>query len=141
MRWAQGWFQVSIKHLVRGWQSPALTLRQKLGFSFLLGWREFYPWLSMQIIPLVAFFTWKAGGVSRLNWLIPVFVLTTLFTLSVGPGQTYFARRLAVPEIRSRGAWFLAYLVVASLFYTELKNVIARVAQVKELIGERQWKV
>jgi cellulose synthase/poly-beta-1,6-N-acetylglucosamine synthase-like glycosyltransferase len=141
MRWAQGWFQVSMKHLRRGWNSPALTLRQKLGFTFLLGWREIYPWLSIQIFPLMAFFAWKAGSVSRLDWLVPIFVLTTLFTLAVGPGQTYFAWRLAAPEIRRRNRWFLSYLAVSSLFYTEMKNVISRVAQIKEAMGDRQWTV
>ena len=34
-----------------GWRADALTLRQKLGFTFLLGWREVYPWLSLQIVP------------------------------------------------------------------------------------------
>ena len=141
MRWAQGWFQVSLKHLRRGWRSEALTLRQKLGFTFLLGWREVYPWLSLQAFPLVAYFAWKAGSLGQLDWLIPVFVLTTLFTLSVGPGQTWFAWRLAVPELRRHGGWFVGYLAIASVFYTELKNVIARVAQVKEAMGDRQWTV
>jgi DNA-binding response OmpR family regulator/cellulose synthase/poly-beta-1,6-N-acetylglucosamine synthase-like glycosyltransferase len=140
-RWAQGWFQVSLKHLRRGWRAPALTLRQKLGFTFLLGWRELYPWLSLQILPLLVFFAWKAGSVARLDWLIPIFVLTTLFTLSVGPGQTYFARRLAVPEIRAHRGWFAWYLAVSTLFYTEMKNMIARVAQLKEMVGERKWTV
>jgi hypothetical protein len=30
---------------------------------------------------------------------------------------------------------------VSSLFYTEMKNVISRVAQVKEAMGDRQWTV
>jgi cellulose synthase/poly-beta-1,6-N-acetylglucosamine synthase-like glycosyltransferase/DNA-binding response OmpR family regulator len=141
MRWAQGWFQVSMKHLPQAWRSPALSLRQKLGMTFLLGWREVYPWVSLQMIPIVAFLAWREGGVGRLDWLVPLFVLTTLFTASVGPGQTYFARRLGVPEIRRQKGWFLRYLVISSLFYTEFKNVIARVAQLKEFSGEREWKV
>jgi hypothetical protein len=32
-------------------------------------------------------------------------------------------------------------VVVSTLFYTEMKNLISRVAQVKELLGERQWIV
>ncbi|MFD1733705.1 glycosyltransferase family 2 protein [Deinococcus malanensis] len=32
LRWAQGWFQVSLKHLPLGLRSRHLTLRQKLGF-------------------------------------------------------------------------------------------------------------
>jgi len=141
MRWAQGWFQVSLKHLRQGFKSPSLTLRQKLGFGFLLGWREIYPWLSLQVFPLMAFYAWKAGSVRELNWMIPIFVLTTVFTLSVGPGQTYFARRLAVPELRRQRYWFLSYLLVSTFFYTEMKNLISRVAQIKEAMGERQWTV
>ncbi len=141
MRWAQGWFQVSMKHLPRAWRSEALTLRQKLGMTFLLGWREAYPWLALQILPLVAFFAWREGGVNELDWLVPLFVLTTLFTLSVGPGQTVFARKLGALEIRRQRFWFLRYLIISSFFYTEFKNVIARVAQLKEFSGEREWKV
>ena len=68
-------------------------------------------------------------------------MLTTLYTLGVGPGQTFFAWRLGIPEIRQRSRWFLAYVLVSSLFYTEMKNVISRVAQVKEAMGDRQWTV
>jgi cellulose synthase/poly-beta-1,6-N-acetylglucosamine synthase-like glycosyltransferase/CheY-like chemotaxis protein len=141
MRWAQGWFQVSGRHLWTGWRSPILSARQKLGFTFLLGWRELYPWLSVQIVPIVAFYAVQAGGLRNLDWLVPLFVLTTLFTLSVGPGSTLFAYWKAEPSVRERRRWFWTYLLVSSFFYTEFKNVIARVAQVKELMGEKAWKV
>ena len=141
MRWAQGWFQVSLRHLRHGLRSRTLTRRQKLGFAILLGWREVYPWLSVQVFPLIAFFAWRAGSLARLDWLVPVFVLTTAFTASTGPGQTWVAYRLAVPEIRRRTAWFVSYLLVSTLVYAEFKNVISRVAQVKELMGDRRWVV
>ena len=138
MRWAQGWFQVSLGHLRTGLLSRALTPRQKFGFLFLLGWRELYPWLSLQMFPIIAFYLVKG---EELDWFVPVFVLTTLFTMSVGPWQTLFAYRQADPEIKSRKRWFWAYLVIASLFYTEYKNVIGRVAQVKQAMREKAWKV
>lgn len=141
MRWAQGWFQVSLKHLLLGLRSPKLSLRQKFGFFQLLGWREIYPWISVQIFPVIAFWAWKYGGLSNLDWFVPIFVLTTIFTLSVGPGQTLFAYLLGVPELRQHKRWFLFYLFVSSLFYTEGKNVVNRVAQAKEVTGEKKWKV
>jgi cellulose synthase/poly-beta-1,6-N-acetylglucosamine synthase-like glycosyltransferase len=141
MRWAQGWFQVSGKHLVRGWRSSVLTLRQKLGFTFLLGWRELYPWISMQVIPLIAFFAVDRGGLGALDWFIAILLLTTLFTVSVGPATTLFAYWQAEPSIRRHRSWFWAHLLVATFFYTEFKNTIARVAQVKELMGEKAWKI
>jgi DNA-binding response OmpR family regulator/cellulose synthase/poly-beta-1,6-N-acetylglucosamine synthase-like glycosyltransferase len=139
MRWAQGWFQVSMVHTRRAMRNPALSTRQKLGFLHLLLWREIYPWLSLQMFPIIIY--WTVGVGERLDWFVPVLVLTTVFTLSVGPGQTYFAYRLAAPEIRERKRWFFVYFFVSSLVYTEFKNVIARVAQMKEFMGDRQWKV
>ena len=141
MRWAQGWHQVSVKHLVKALRSKHLSLRQKLGTIWLLGWREIYPWISIQMFPIIAYWVVKFGGVNRIDWLIPIFVMTTLFTLSVAPGQAYFAYKLSDPEIHSHKPWFWFYLLIGAFFYTEYKNMIARVAQMKELFKERHWKV
>jgi CheY-like chemotaxis protein/cellulose synthase/poly-beta-1,6-N-acetylglucosamine synthase-like glycosyltransferase len=141
MRWAQGWYQVSIKHLIRGLRSKHLSARQKFGVFWLLGWREIYPWISIQMVPLITYWVVKYGGLEKLNWVIPIFILTSLFTLSVGPGQAFFAYKISVPEIKKNKIWFVYYLIITSLFYSEFKNLIARVAQVKELIHERHWKV
>jgi CheY-like chemotaxis protein/cellulose synthase/poly-beta-1,6-N-acetylglucosamine synthase-like glycosyltransferase len=141
MRWAQGWFQVSLEHFMNAIRSKKLTPRQKIGAAYLLAWREIYPWISSQVFPIIAFWVWKYHGVDKLNWLIPIFVLTTVFTLSVGPGQALFAWLKADPEIKRHKGWFWEYLLISSLVYTEFKNVIARVAQLKELMGERSWRV
>jgi cellulose synthase/poly-beta-1,6-N-acetylglucosamine synthase-like glycosyltransferase len=138
-RWAQGWFQVSRKHLHSTLRSKNLSVRQKTGMGFLLGWREVYPWLSLQMIPVLAYKAEQRGA--PLHWVVPSLVLATLFTLSVGPAQTLLAYRLAVPELRTHRRWFWTYLFISSILYTEWKNVIARVAQVKELFGEAQWNV
>jgi hypothetical protein len=68
-------------------------------------------------------------------------VFTTVFTLSSGPSQVFFAYRLAAPSVRKHTRWFWAYLLVSLVFYTEYKNTIGRVAQVKELMRERPWRV
>ena len=46
-----------------------------------------------------------------------------------GPG---FAWLLAAPEIKAHKRWFWEFLVVAMVLYTEFKNVINRVSQIKE---------
>jgi hypothetical protein len=109
--------------------------------TLLLVGREIYPWLPGQMFPIIAFLIWRDGGAGSLDWMVPVFVVTTLLTASVGPAQTLFAHRLATPEVLRHGSWFLRYLLVSSLFYTELRNVIARVAHLEELAGEREWRV
>ncbi|RZS32634.1 cellulose synthase/poly-beta-1,6-N-acetylglucosamine synthase-like glycosyltransferase [Herbihabitans rhizosphaerae] len=141
MRWAQGWSQVSRRHLAAALRSDRLSRRNKFGTAFLLGWREVYPWLSLQMFPVIAYLAWRAGGPQNLDWAIPTFVLTSLYTLSAGPVMVLFAWRLAAPEVREKRWWFAAYLVVSTLLYTELKNLVSRVAHLKELAGERRWVV
>jgi len=141
MRWAQGWFQVSYSYLWKGLASRRLTLRQKLGLIQLLTWREVYPWIANQMVPIIIFWSIKYGGLDRIDWVVPIFVMTTIFTLGTGPGQTLLAWRLANRDIRRHGGWFVYYLVMSSLFYTAFKNLIAVVAQVNEALQQRRWKV
>jgi cellulose synthase/poly-beta-1,6-N-acetylglucosamine synthase-like glycosyltransferase len=138
LRWAQGWFQVSIRHVFEMLRMPHFTTRQKLGIFNLLLQREVYPWISLQIFPLVAF--WIARG-DVLDWFVPIFVATTIFTSTVGPGSVGFAYRQAHPDIKRHKAWFWQYLVFSTLVYTEAKNIIGRVAQLKQAMGETSWRV
>jgi cellulose synthase/poly-beta-1,6-N-acetylglucosamine synthase-like glycosyltransferase/GGDEF domain-containing protein len=139
LRWAQGWSQVAMRYLWDGLRNRQLSLRQKVGLAYLLGWREIYPWISLQTFPILAF--WMLRGSPPVSWFVPVFVATTLFTFSAGVVQAWSAWRLAAPELGKRGRWFLLYGAVSQLFYVELKNVITRTAHLKEGMRERRWKV
>lgn len=138
LRWAQGWFQVTNRRFLSMMASPALTLRQKAGLFHLLLWRELFPWLSLQVVPIMAI--WLLVH-RQIDLWVPIFVFTTLFTLSTGPGQAVFVSRLAVPEIRGRPWLIVRYALLSLLFYAGFKNLIARLAQMKELTGEQVWKV
>jgi cellulose synthase/poly-beta-1,6-N-acetylglucosamine synthase-like glycosyltransferase/CheY-like chemotaxis protein len=139
LRWAQGWSQVALRYLWDGLRNRQLSVRQKLGLAYLLGWREIYPWISLQTFPILAF--WMLRGSPPVSWFVPVFVATTLFTFSAGVVQAWTAWRLSAPEIRRHGRWFLLYGLVSQLFYVELKNIITRTAHLKEGMRERRWKV
>lgn len=138
MRWAQGWFQVTRKTTASAMRSPNLTTRQRLGLMVLMPWREIYPWLSMLMVPIIGFM-WVRDGF--LEWGPPLFLMTTVYTLTCGPVQALFAWRLAAPEIQRHRSWFLVYVFLVAPLYNEWKNTIARVAQVKELLGEHEWHV
>jgi cellulose synthase/poly-beta-1,6-N-acetylglucosamine synthase-like glycosyltransferase/DNA-binding NarL/FixJ family response regulator len=141
MRWAQGWTQTALRHLGPALKSSRLTARQKVGAAFLLGWTQLVPWVTVQVIPILAFSAWRTGSIGDFNFLIPLFVLLTIFTFSVGVAQTVFAYLLSDPTIRRHRGWFILFAIHSMLWFGEFKNVIARVAQLKELIGERQWRV
>ncbi len=138
MRWAQGWFQVSRRHLGPILRSPRLSPRQKFGVSYLLGWREIYPWLVMAAWPLLGFLAWRDGG---LDLGSPMFLLATLFVSVSGPLQTLAAWRLAAPELKAHPRWFVYAAIANLLAYTEFKNLISRVAHLKQLRGEHKWVV
>jgi hypothetical protein len=42
---------------------------------------------------------------------------------------------------RKHPGWFVSYLVTSFFFYAEYKNLLSRVAQIKEALKERAWKV
>ena len=139
MRWAQGWSQVSLRHLVTMVRNPGLTRRQRFGLLYLLGWREVYPWISLQAFPILGY--WFLRGSPPVDWFVPIFVFTTIFTTSAGAMQSWTAWRLARPELRRRRRWFAVFAISSFAFYTEYKNVMTRTAHLKEAMRERQWKV
>jgi cellulose synthase/poly-beta-1,6-N-acetylglucosamine synthase-like glycosyltransferase/CheY-like chemotaxis protein len=139
LRWSQGWFQVALKYTGRSLRSRHLSPRQKLGLLILLPWRELYPCLSVQVVPIIAFWLWHYGPGS-VHWFVPLFVLTSLFTASTGPGLACLSLLVAAPELRRRWRWFFFYLVVVYP-YGSLKNLVVVVAQLKELMRERHWVV
>ncbi|WP_078916778.1 glycosyltransferase [Streptomyces viridochromogenes] len=140
-RWAQGWLQVSLRHLYRALRSPSFTRRQKTGLVVLLGWREVQPWLSLQILPILFHSAVRAGGADRIDWATPACLLAFAFTLSAGFTQTAFAGRLALPELRARRGWFWRHALISTVFYTHFKNIVARQSHLKELLGDRRWRV
>ena len=139
LRWAQGWSQVSLRHLFTMLGNARLTRRQRFGLLYLLGWREVYPWISLQAFPIVAY--WLLRGSPPIDWFVPVFVCTTIFTTSAGVMQSWTAWRLARPDLRRKKRWFAVFALSSLTFYTEYKNVMTRTAHLKEAMRERQWKV
>eukprot|EP00850_Spirogloea_muscicola_P005948 SM000028S10042 [mRNA] locus=s28:66460:68045:- [translate_table: standard] len=141
LRWAQGWFQVSMKHFVPGMLCRHLSLWQKVGLFHLFLWREVYPWVSLQILPLLAFLVYKESGLGAINWLDSFYLATTIFTFSCGPGQMVMAYVASHKSIKKRGWWWFFNIWFSMIFYTEFKNVIARVAHIKEFMKEKSWVV
>jgi cellulose synthase/poly-beta-1,6-N-acetylglucosamine synthase-like glycosyltransferase len=140
MRWSQGWFQVSLRYLGNLLRSPSLTPRQKVGMFYLLGWSQVYPWIAGQILPILAFWVLRYGWGS-VEWLIPLWIATSVLTLGAGLFRAGVAYRLGAPELRRRPGWLAFYLLAEPLFYAPLKNLIVRMAQIREMLGEKPWKV
>jgi cellulose synthase/poly-beta-1,6-N-acetylglucosamine synthase-like glycosyltransferase len=62
LRWAQGWFEVSLKHLFSLMTSRHTSMRQKLGFFTLLFFRELFVYLTFHPIILVVIYVIRDPG-------------------------------------------------------------------------------
>lgn len=140
LRWAQGWFQVSFRRVMPALLSPHVSVRQKLGLLHLLVWRELFPWYSIQVVPIMGYWVMVYGW-AYIHWTIPIFLATTIYTVSTGPGQIVMAYLLAHKPMKKRVSWFFEYLLVSTFFFSPFKDALSRIAHVKEAMGERAWKV
>ena len=140
MRWAQGWFQVSLRHTHPLLRRPGLSLRQRLGAAHLLFWRELYPWLALQMWPIIAFWIYRYT-VAGIDWNVMPFAALTALNLGTGPALVLVAWARADRSVQVNWRWFLLALVAAP-FYSEVKNSICRIAQFKQLRGgQHEWVV
>jgi cellulose synthase/poly-beta-1,6-N-acetylglucosamine synthase-like glycosyltransferase len=139
IRWAQGWFQVTLKHVGAVRRSPKLTRELKLYWTYILGWRQICPVLSLQIFSLLLADVILGRPV---HWFDnPFLVLTTGLTFFAGPMVVWFTYRVSLPARRRQlRRTFIVYGITA-LVYTTVKNTVAMVAAVRELIGQRAWVV
>jgi cellulose synthase/poly-beta-1,6-N-acetylglucosamine synthase-like glycosyltransferase len=139
-RWSQGWSQVSRRYWRQLATSPILSGRQRIGALWLTVWRDSYAWLSVQMFPSIAYLV-LVRHQKHIHWMLLFFSVSTLFTSAVGPIQSLFARRLAVPHLRHRRSWWWAYLLVWGAPYGEWRTAVCRAAHLREALGDQGWIV
>lgn len=140
LRWAQGWFQVTLRHTWPLLKSPHLKLGQKIGALYMLPWRDMFPWMSLQIFPILAFWIVRAGSIDRIEWTVPILLMATVYVLSTGPLQILIAYINSAPQIRSHPGWFALHFFLANL-YAEFLTMLSRVGHLRQLMGEREWRI
>ena len=63
---------------------------------------------------------------------------TTITADILGESITY---KLGAPEIREHTSWWWQYVFVSVIAYSELKNIIVRVAQIRHILRQDEWVV
>lgn len=135
-RWAQGWLQVSLKHQRALWQTPHLDWRQKLYWTYLLGFREFCPLVSLQIFPVLFSLILVQSALPLLShWFL---WSSALLTFLSGPLQVVVATKNAVTGYPRRYALGYSFFV---FFYMMLKNMIWVIALYDHLTRNTDWIV
>ena len=119
LRWAQGWFEVSLRHLLPLMLSCHTSVRQKLGFFTLLAFREVFVYFTFHPIVLVVAYVLRDSSRG-----IDFFFLTVGATIfSVGPIRVIAAYLLSRGEVSKHGSVFVLY-GVAQLFWSCYLNIV-----------------
>jgi cellulose synthase/poly-beta-1,6-N-acetylglucosamine synthase-like glycosyltransferase len=135
-RWAQGWLEVTLRYQREFWASKKLSAFQKVYWTYLLLYRELYPPITLQIIPIVASLLLLTGTVPlKAHWYLWG---TALVTLASGPFQTFVAVKNAFVRPTVRTAVQYAFFV---FFYVIVKNMISVVAIYDHMMKRTDWVV
>lgn len=136
-RWAQGWFQCSLKYQGAVLRTRYLNGAQKFLWSTLLLWRIFYDGCSSLLFPIV-FAYWLCAG--RIQLPVDGYILFAFFfTMLNGPYQTVIAfKNAAKPRAP---AWDYLLYCFTVFFYTIFKTLVHLVAIRDEMAGEKSWVV
>lgn len=136
-RWAQGWFQCSLKYQMAVLESKFLNIFQKFMWTTLLMWRVVYDILSHFLFPVVfAFWLTRGKAEFPMNGFL---WFALLFVMLSGPFESLVAYG---NSSRPRAAiWQYLYYAFLAFWYTLFKNMIQVVAIRDELLGKREWVI
>jgi hypothetical protein len=136
--WAEDTFRRSLKNMRRALRNAAIPRHLKIELVYLQLWRPIHTWLSLQIVPLVGYWFWRAGLHSRV-WIVPAIELLALYVVHLAPAQTFFAYLSADQEMRRHKRWFFSFCVRSPLFYVPFETLMHGVAQIRATVGEPRW--
>jgi cellulose synthase/poly-beta-1,6-N-acetylglucosamine synthase-like glycosyltransferase len=135
-RWAQGWLEVTLRYQREFWASKKLTVWQKLYWTYLLLYRELYPPITLQIIPIIVSLLMLEGQIPlKAHWYLWG---TAIVTLTSGPYQTFVAVKNAHAPLSLLTAFQYALFV---FFYVIVKNMISVVAIYDHMMKRTDWVV
>ena len=135
-RWAQGWLEVTLRYQREFWSSKRLSFWQKVYWTYLLVYRELYPPITLQILPLILSLLMLQGSVPlKAHWYLWV---TALITFASGPYQTLVAVKNA--HVRPR-LWTAFEYALFVFFYVIVKNMISVVAMYDHMMKRTDWVV
>ena len=135
-RWSQGWLEVGLKYQQRVLRSDKLNLQQKVFWTYLLYYCEFYSLVAIQIIPLVF-------SLSLMQAKVPAAIeqylwFSTLLSFFSGVVQTLITAKIGAT--RYPIYYYLNHMLLL-IPYITFKNVIAIVGVYDHLRGYSSWKV
>lgn len=135
-RWAQGWLEVSLKYQRRVWKSDNLNIWQKVFWTYLLYYCEFYSLVAIQIIPIILslmlYHSTIPDSIKQYLWF------STVISFLSGLYQTLITAKIST--IRYPILYYIQHIVLL-IPYITLKNMISIVAFYDHVRGNNNWLV
>lgn len=135
-RWAQGWLEVSLKYQRRVWRSDKFTLWQKIYWTYLLYYCDFYSLIAVQIIPIVLSLFLYQGYIPETE-NVYLWFATVLGFVCCG------YQTLVTVKVASKN--YPLYYYINHIFllfgYITFKNMISLVGLYDHLHGNNNWLI
>jgi len=136
MRWGQGWFQVTRRHLASVVTDRQISIRQRLGAAWVFGFGTLMAWVGALVLPLSL-----AGWISHEHTATsPITSALFAFGTVAFVVQIAVAYRHALPDSR-RPSVFASYVIANIVFYGYLRVALVRLSHLHELMGLNRWRV
>jgi cellulose synthase/poly-beta-1,6-N-acetylglucosamine synthase-like glycosyltransferase len=136
LRWAEGWFQVSLHNAIDCITSEYTNLQQKFGFLLLLIWREIFFHIPSHTLIVFVVYCVKSGTV-LIGWDSTPFALLS-FILPMFSAM--FTWTLSNPFIRKHLSWYFWYWLV-SYPYATYQTWLGLLGQYRAATKYHKWKV
>jgi cellulose synthase/poly-beta-1,6-N-acetylglucosamine synthase-like glycosyltransferase len=136
LRWGQGWYQVTRRHLIPVITDRQIGLRQRLGAVWVFGVGTVMAWIGAFVLPF-SIAGWIGSGHSSTPRIASILFA---FGTAVFLVQIAVAYRHALPDSR-RLRVFGAYIVANLIFYAYLRVALVRLSHLHELAGMNEWRV
>jgi len=136
LRWGQGWYQVTRRHLIPVVTDRQIGLRQRLGAVWVFGVGTVMAWIGAFVLPF-SIAGWISSGHSSTPRIASILFA---FGTAVFLVQIAVAYRHALPDSR-RLRVFGAYIVANLIFYAYLRVALVRLSHLHELAGMNEWRV
>ncbi len=136
LRWAQGWLQVSQRHLRNLAGTKKLTWRQRAGTVWLFGFGVIVPWLAALTLPFMIFNLTVGPSSQWRPWIGAFVTIGTVAFLA----HTTVAYHHSAPADRKL-LKFVLYVVANIVVYAQLRVAIVRLGHLHHLLGRTEWRV
>lgn len=144
IRWAQGWFQVTLRHTCRILACDHISCWNKMMFMMLLVYREIFYYAAAQVIPVFVVSVFKGTYAYNPYLLISTGLSVCILPISLLVINTYLqldVDRITPASYMPVSCWDNIKYLLAYPFYQYFKFIISVLSHFLEFMGNKEWRI